>query len=160
MYLFWKQNALGSVSVSAAGLRTYAMRYVAKPFNCDLVTLPAGEEGLFVMLSFPGGSGGAEMKATEESVINALEKLGFSVRVSWVEAAAESPGLLRRVAGLLGAPILLALAGGAVALLFSAGLKPFLWALLWGAAFYFVSAFLASSKGGRILEKFKGAAGR
>ena len=160
MYLFWKQNALGSVSVSAAGLRTYAKRFVAKPFSCDLVTLPAGEDALFVMLSFPRGSGNGSMKATEEDVRAALGRLGFSVRVSWMEADEASPGIFRRVFGLVGAPILLALAGGAVTLLFTAGLRPFFWALVWGAAFYFVSAFVFSPKGGSFLEKLKGAAGR
>ena len=160
MYLFWKQNALGSVSVSAAGLRTFARQFVAKPFSCDLITLPAGEDSLFVMLSFPRGSGGADMKAAEGEVKAALEGLGFAVRVSWVEADEASPGVLRRAVGILGAPVLFALAGGAGTLLFTAGLRPFFWAVLFGAAFYFVSAFIFSPKGGHFLEKFKGAAGR
>ncbi|MGI6253723.1 MAG: hypothetical protein ACOYJV_09830 [Aminivibrio sp.] len=160
MYLFWKQNALGSIAVSAAGLRTFARRYVAKPFRCDLVTLPAGEDSLFAMLSFPSGSDSAKMKATEEEVKAAFEKLGFAVRISWMEADEASPGVLRRILGLVGVPVLLAFLGGAATLLFTAGLKPFFWAVVWGAAFYFVSAFIFSPKGGHILEKLKGFAGR
>lgn len=160
MYLFWKRNTLGGVSVSAAGMRQFVRRYLTKPFDCDLVSLPAGEDCLFIMLSYPKGQTSPGMETAEGRIRRELEKLGFSVRISWVEVEKTPFDPLGDLSALARKPLAWALLGAAIAVLFMVGFRPFFWTLFWGAAFYFVTVFLLSEKGERILEKLKGIAGR
>jgi hypothetical protein len=160
MYLFWKRNTLGDVSVSSAGIRSFVRHYLTKPFGCDLVSLPAGEDCLFIMLSHPKGQTSPGMGEAEERIRNALEKLGFSVRISWVEVEKTPFEPFGDLASLVRKPLTWALLGAALGVLFMVGFGPFFWTLVWGAAFYFATVFLLSEKGERILKKLKGIAGR
>jgi len=160
MYLFWKRNTLGGVSVSAAGMRQFVRRYLTKPFHCDLVSLPAGEDCLYVMLSYPKGQTPPGMETAEGRIRRELEKLGFSVKISWVEVEKTPFDPVAELSALVRKPLAWALLGAAIAVLFMVGFRPFFWTLFWGASFYFVTVFLMSEKGERILEKLKGIAGR
>jgi len=160
MYLFWKRNTLGNVSVSAAGMRNFVRRYLTKPFSCDLVSLPAGEDCLHVMLSYPKGQTPPGMDSTERRIRREMEKLGFSVMISWVEVEKAPFDPVGELVALARKPLAWALLGAAITVLFMVGFKTFFWTLFWGAAFYFGTVFLFSEKGERILEKLKGIAGR
>jgi hypothetical protein len=97
---------------------------------------------------------------TSEGRIRGVEKLGFSVRISWVEVEKTPFDPVGELIALARKPLAWALLGAAIAVLFMVGFKTFFWTLFWGAAFYFGTVFLFSEKGERILEKLKGIAGR
>jgi len=160
MYLFWKRNTLGNVSVSAAGMRQFVRRYLTKPLDCDLISFPEGEECILIVLSYPKGQTPPGMETAEGRICRELEKLGFSVRISWVEVEKAPFDPLGELSSLARKPLAWALLGAAITVLFMVGFKTFFWTLFWGAAFYFGTVFLFSEKGERILEKLKGIAGR
>lgn len=160
MYLFWKRNALGGISLSTAGMGAFIRGYLRKPFECDHITLYGREDSLVVVLSCPRGEASPAMDAVEGRVKEALADVGLPARVSWVEVEKAPFDLGAELRGLLKKPITWALIGAGVGALATMGFKPFLWTVFWGAAFYFVTVFLLSERCERIFERFKRVAGR
>lgn len=160
MYLFWKRNALGGISLSTAGMGAFIKGYLRKPFECDHITLYGGEDSLVVVLSCPRGEHSPVMDVVEGRVKKALEDVGLSARVSWVEVEKAPFDLGMALRAMVKKPVAWALVGAGIGALVTMGFKPFLWTFFWGAAFYLVTVFLLSERCERIFERFKRAAGR
>lgn len=160
MYLFWKRNSLGGISISAEGMRSFVKNYLSRPYACDQISLSKGEDCLFVLITYPEGASSIDMEMTETRVRSKLESLGLTVRITWVQVEKGKFDGIPSLATLVKKPITWAVAGAAIFMLFFDGFWSLVRTLLLGAAFYFATVFFFSDKGERVIEKVKRKAGR
>lgn len=160
MYLFWKRNSLGGLAISSEGICDFVNNLLSKPYECAQVSLSAREDCLFLVITLPKGSSSLDMEMLEAKVKSALEKLGFSVKISWAEIEKLPYAGRGDIAAVVRKPLFWALWGAGCSVLIMSGLKILLWSIFWGTVFYFGTTFVQSEKGGRFLKKLKGMAGR
>ena len=160
MYLFWKRNSLGTLSVSQSGIAEFADSLLLKQYSCRHVSLSASEDALFLVIGAPKESNTLEMEMLETRLKETVGRLGFSVRVSWVEGDRNTFSDRHGIPAIVKKPLVWGVWAAGCSVLISDGLRTLLWSLFWGCIFYFGAGVVQSERGIRLLKKLRRKAGR
>ncbi|HCL78429.1 MAG TPA: hypothetical protein DIC53_00505 [Synergistaceae bacterium] len=162
MYLFWKRNAGGSITLSQEGIVQFVNSFLEKPYVCTHIALSSREDCLFPVIAFPQGSSAADMSVSEAKVKAALSAMGLCSKISWSEMkpnAAEPANMVGSTAvpSFAQRPLVWGLLGAGLSVLVSGGLGVLLWAVFWGLVLYLGALFVRSDRGKHLLKRLRSA---
>ncbi len=160
VYLFWKNTTLGGLLVSQEGICEFVNSYFEKPFRCTQATLSAADGTLFLVVAAPKSLEPDRMTGLESRLREVLSRMGFSVRISWVEINGKPTGSNEDLVLFFKQPFVWAVAFALFTLLLKEGLSALIWSLFWGGAFFAAVMFLRSEKGSELIKKLRSMAGR
>lgn len=161
MYLFWKRTSLGVIQVSQQGICDFVSAFCEKPFKCTQATLTSADGTLFIVVTKPSEMDPSITARLEAKLRSAFQKMGFSVRVSWVETTKSvSVPETNRLVSIISMPLIWAIAFAFITLLLKEGVSALLWSLFWGVIIVAGVLYFRSPKGAGLIRYLRSRAGR